>query len=487
LTTTATALPVNGTTQLVAQLLEPAGTPPQRGTHVTFTTTLGTIQPAETETNVNGQAIVTFNAGGASGTATITAISGGANVGSTGALKILVGTAAVGRVVVNASPSLVPALGGSSTISALVLDINGNALVAAPVSFSTNAGTLTATVVTTDNAGAAQTVLTTNTTATVTASVGAQGGSSTTPPPSGGGTTTPTTPTAGQASGTVTVGVAGAPTLVINPPSTAPTAGIAAIFQFVVNPSTSNGSAIRSVTVDWGDGQTQDLGALSGTASVAHTYRTAGTYSITAVITDSFGNRVSVTNAVLVNPTALTLTIAPPANAPSAGLPAVFTIGVGTLPPGDAVRNIHLDWGDGSSQDLGSISANTPVSHVYRSPGTYTVTGTLSDTAGNTISNSTSVTVIPVPRPTIIITPSPVPGHVNAQTTLTIQVTLPSGISVQDLSIDFGDGQRANLGGATSASVPHVYTTTGTFTVTVTVLDTSGQTTIGTAAVSIAN
>jgi PKD repeat protein len=54
------------------------------------------------------------------------------------------------------------------------------------------------------------------------------------------------------------------------------------------------------------------------------------------------------------------------------------------------------------------------------------------------------------------------------------------------MSISFGDGQSADLGGASSANVPHVYTAVGTYTVTVTVLDTTGQTTIGTAAVSIA-
>jgi PKD repeat protein len=218
---------------------------------------------------------------------------------------------------------------------------------------------------------------------------------------------------------------------------------------------------------------------------LSHVYRAAGTYTITGTITDSFGNTSVVSSTVSVNPTALALTITPPTTLPSAGLPAVFTIGVGTLPAGDAVRNIHLDWGDGTALDLGAISANTTASHVYKAAGTYTVTGTLTDTAGNSVSNSTSVTVIPVPRPTIIITPSPVPGKVGTQTTLSIQVTVASGISVQDLLVNFGDGTSADLGGATSASVPHVYTTIGTFTVTVTVLDTSGQTTIGTAAVSI--
>src|SRR5438552_9665905 len=59
LTSAATSLPLNGTAQIVAVILEPAGTPPHSGTHVTFTTTLGSIEPADTETDINGRAIVT--------------------------------------------------------------------------------------------------------------------------------------------------------------------------------------------------------------------------------------------------------------------------------------------------------------------------------------------------------------------------------------------------------------------------------------------
>src|SRR6266849_3787287 len=46
LTSAATALPVNGTATIVAQLIEASGTPPHSGTLVNFTTTLGTIQPS---------------------------------------------------------------------------------------------------------------------------------------------------------------------------------------------------------------------------------------------------------------------------------------------------------------------------------------------------------------------------------------------------------------------------------------------------------
>jgi hypothetical protein len=390
LTAAATALPGNGTTDIIAQVIESGGTPPHSGTLVTFTTSYGTVQPSQAETDVSGRVKVKYVAGSGSGTATITAISGGVSASGTNAIKILVGAAAVGRVIVSANPTLVPALGGVAAISAVVLDINGNPLNNVPVSFSTTAGILNDAVVNADQNGMAQTTLKTAQTATVTASVGATAPATTTPPTTGG--TTPTTPTtggtAGQASGTVTVGVAAAPTLVITPPTTPPSAGLPATFSFVITAATTNGTAVRDVTVNWGDGATQDLGALSGTATVTHVFRVAGSYVVSATILDAAGNSSQV---------------------------------------------------------------------------------------------STSVVVIPVPRPAIIITPQ-ITGH---QVTLNIQVTLAAGISVQDMSIDFGDNQTADLGGATSASVPHTYTNPGSYTVRVTVLDTTGQTTIGTAAVTI--
>src|SRR5919204_6136694 len=75
LTALATALPLNGSTQIIAQVIEPAGTPPQHGTQLTFSTNLGLIQPPEAETDASGRVAVTFNAGTQNGIATIIAIS----------------------------------------------------------------------------------------------------------------------------------------------------------------------------------------------------------------------------------------------------------------------------------------------------------------------------------------------------------------------------------------------------------------------------
>src|SRR5580765_1494234 len=95
LTSMATTLPLNGTTSLIAQVIEPAGTPPHKGTLVTFTTSLGAVRPIEAETDSGGRVLVAFTAGTQSGTATISALSGGVNTGATGAVKIAIGAAGV--------------------------------------------------------------------------------------------------------------------------------------------------------------------------------------------------------------------------------------------------------------------------------------------------------------------------------------------------------------------------------------------------------
>jgi adhesin/invasin len=487
LTASATALPLNGATQLIAQVIEPAGTPPHSGTAITFTTTLGSIEPADATTDSAGRAVVTFKAGTSNGTASISAISGGVSASGNNAIKIAIGTAAVGRVIVGASPTLVPSTGGSSTITATVLDINGNALSSAPVTFSTTAGSLSQLVVTSDANGSASTTLQTSTQAVVTASVGAQG--TTTTPTTG--TTGTTGTTAGQASGTVTVAVAAAPTLLITPPTTLPTVNLPATFTFVVTVPATNGSAVKSVSVNWGDSSTQELGAVTGTNLISHVYHTVNVFTIMATVTDGSGNVVTVQSSVTVIPAALTLTITPPTTPPSAGLPASFTFVPGVpANTGDSVKNVRVNWGDGTaSQDLGAISGSTVVVHAFQVAGSYIVTGTLTDAATNVLTVTTSVTVNPRPQPVVSISATTTNPTAGTDMTFTASVAAATGTGtvIQTVSIDFDDGTITPLGAVTgSISLHHVYVydaNKSTYRVVLTATDSNGG--VGTATTTV--
>jgi len=390
LTAAINALSTNASTEIIAQVLEAAGTPPHSGTHITFTTTLGSIEPAEASTDVNGRAVVRFSAGSANGVATIRASSGGATIETDGAVVIAVGTAAVGAVIVTANPATVPSLGGSTTIAANALDINGNPLSSAPVTFSTTTGSLSRSLAVTNENGVATSILTTAQEATVTASVG----------------------------------------------------------------------VFRSAQPAPGGGDENGGSGGAGTAMVS------GTVTVT----------------VLAAPT---ITITPPAEPPSEGLPSSFTFEVSVPDNGSAVRSLIVDWGDGIVQDLGAITGSQTVSHVYDSDDTFVITATVEDASGTTTSVSTSVTVVPVAQPTVLVTPSPQTVRVNEPVNFNIQITVPPGIGVVSTTINFGDGTSSQLGGASSANVPHAYAATGIFTVTVTVTDTASQVTQGTTVVSV--
>lgn len=392
LTAQATALPANGTTDLIAQVLEAAGTPPHSGTVITFTTTLGGVEPSEARTDISGRVIVKFRAGTNSGTATINATSGGATTiksDGSGAVKIAVGTAAVARVSVSAAPNPVPAVGGTSMITANVSDINGNVLPSAPVIFTTTAGSLADSLVTTGADGSARTSLVTSVQATVTATVGVQG--------TGGATggTGGTGNTSGTASGTVQVNVAGAPGLVITPPATPPSVGLPANFTFVVTAAATNPSTIRNLRVSWGDGETRDLGAVTGTSVQSHVYDNPGTYTVVGTVTDAIGNSTTVSASVTVIPVASPTIIITP-SVPTNSTPVVtvtFQIQV-TPPTGVIITNAVLNFGDGQSQTLGGLTGSTVVTHQYTLKGPLTVTLTVTDSIGR---NTTGQATINVP------------------------------------------------------------------------------------------
>jgi PKD repeat protein len=242
--------------------------------------------------------------------------------------------------------------------------------------------------------------------------------------------------------------------------------------------------------VNWGDGSSQELGGVTGNATPSHIYRSAGSYTITGTLTDSFGTVVTVSTGIVVNATVLPITITAPTTPPNEGLPATFTIAIGTLPAGDAVKSVVVDWGDGESQDLGAISGSTTIQHTYKAAGPYRVTAVLNDIAGNTSTVSSSVTVVGTASPTIVITPSvPTTSTPIVHVTFQIQVTPPTGVTITSAKIDFGDDKGATtLGGLTgTATVSNDYDSAhkGSRVVKVTVTDSLGRTTEGSTIITV--
>jgi adhesin/invasin len=343
LVSSVSVLPTNGSTEVTAVVIEAAGTPVQNGTVVTFTSSLGTVEPREARTS-NGQVTVRYLSGSQSGSAKVGAFSGGSKSDD---LEILVGSAAAGAVTVRANPAIVPSTGGSTDIIATVVDTGGNPLRGAAVTFATTFGTLSAATAISDSAGEARTQLTTNVEAKVTVRVG-------------GGTTAST--------GEVTVQARSVPTVAISAGTTnVGEVGIPLVFT-LEPPAAATSNAIREVIVNFGDGSVRNLGSLLARTTVAYTYNRAGVYTVTATATDVMNFTATTSVAVTINEAA-TVPVTILATVGTGGIVTFNASITGSIGGGGSIRTYEWDFGDG-----GSASTTGPsTSHRYVSAGTYVV------------------------------------------------------------------------------------------------------------------
>ena len=375
---------LGGTTEITAFVVESGGTAVQNGTTVHFSTNLGRVDPIDAQTK-NGYATTTFIAGDVSGLADVVATSGGTgstttpppstgngSSGGTGTttpastnsntVRITVGGAAADNVVLNASSTSVPVGGGTVTLTASVLDVNGNRLRNVPINFSTDAGTLSATVATTDANGDATVQLTTNRDATVTARVGAK-----------------TTTLKISVNSPASISLSGSPTTL--PPgggSTTITAIVldatgARIPNASVNFTTTAGTLSQAIVTTDANGEAQVTLATTAAATV-----TARSGNASQTLSVSVGSGV-----------AITITSPVSGTGPS-GTTFTFTV----TPGAGQVQNVVVDFGDSTpTQTLPAITGATPVSHQYNSTGTFTVRVTQTNVGGST---STAVTVVTI-------------------------------------------------------------------------------------------
>ena len=306
-----------------------AGTPVQNGTLISFTTTVGRIEPAEARTH-NGQVTVRLIAGGSSGTATVTAYSGGASAST----RLLIGTAAVKTITVTATPQSLGSSGGSVQVTAVVTDEGGNTLSGVPVTFSTDRGTVSPSSTTTDASGVATATLSTTGTAKIRATAG----------------------TVQSAEITVPVNARALASFTASPSSA--NAGVPV--NFTVTP-TANAN-ISNVVIDFGDGTSTNLGAIGAAATVPHTYRSPGTYTATARATDGTGDTSSLSTTVLIGALPVTLSAAPAT--PTVGQPVTFT--ASGIPATAQVERYEWTFDDGTPMTT-TTSPQKP--HIFSTRG----------------------------------------------------------------------------------------------------------------------
>ncbi len=457
--TSAKSVSVNGSAVITGQLLSSSGQP-QEGVTIDFATTLGSLQPAQAVTNSVGVATVVFSAGTASGTAVVTATSGEVT-GNPVTLEL--GISAIGRVAMTAAPASLPWTGGSTTVTATVTDAAGNPLPLMPVLFTATAGSITPANVKTDTKGVVQTTLSTTTAAVVTALAG------TSPADTPGGQ--------GSISGSVTVGLEPPPRPVVSIlPSPNPQANTPVTFTIGVAPAAGSNTTIRSVTVDFGDGATADLGAANGPSLVAqHTYTAGGTYTASVTAIDSNGGTATASTPVVIGGVAPLSLAVTTAMTPAGGGPNARVSFTAAVSPATAViASYRWEFGDGTApQD----TTSGQVQHVYVLSAAYTVTVTATDLNG-----ATAVATVPIsttsaqPAVSVAAGANPTTG---SPTTFTIGVTPAPGSSatIQNVSVDFGDNTPpASLGAVSGSAITaqHIYTAAGTFSVTVTATDSAG-------------
>jgi PKD repeat protein len=191
-------------------------------------------------------------------------------------------------------------------------------------------------------------------------------------------------------------------------------------------------------------------GGTSSTQNPTHTFVNAGAYTVTLAVTNAGGS----------NSTSQTITVTPSIQVPVAGFsyaPSVPWVGQ-SLAFTDASTNTATSW-SWSFGDGGTSTVQNPT-HVFTNAGTYTVTLAASNSAGsNSTSRSITVSAI-VQAPTAAFGFSPSAPSVGQS----VAFTDASTNGAASWSWAFGDGGTSSL-----QSPTHVYSTAGSYAVTLTV------------------
>jgi uncharacterized protein (TIGR02145 family) len=244
----------------------------------------------------------------------------------------------------------------------------------------------------------------------------------------------------------------------VNQPGSAPVAGfITSSTNIYANQSVQFTDQSTNSPTSWswnfGDGGTSTY------QNPSHIYSNAGTYTVTLTATNSYGSDVETkSNYMVVNPSG---------SAPVAAFTASSTItnaGQNVQFTDQSLNNPTVwSWNFG---DGGTSTARNP-SHTYITAGTYTITLTATNSFGSDALTKSNY---------IVVNPSgsaPIAAFTASSTIIAqyqnVQFTDQSTNSPTSWNWNFGDG-----GTSTNQNPSHLYNVTGTYTVSLTIINSYG-------------
>ncbi len=138
--------------------------------------------------------------------------------------------------------------------------------------------------------------------------------------------------------------------------------------------STAN---VRDVTIDFGNGRRQSLGALSGPTTVQNTYSTPGTYTVTASATEASGFTEQVSTSVTILPAQPPgVIVTPSTTTPTRN--QVFTVTANVSGATSTIQRYKWDFGDGRTR----ITTGPQTTISYADVGTKTIQVTVVQSTG---------------------------------------------------------------------------------------------------------
>jgi len=240
---------------------------------------------------------------------------------------------------------------------------------------------------------------------------------------------------------------------------------------FDASSSTPNGGLITNYQWNFGDGNITTM----ATPTITHAYSAIGTYTVTLTVTDSEGLSGSQSKIVSVRGYPVAIFSFSP-TAPYVGDTVTFDASLSS-PNGGVISSYSWNFGDGTP----IYNTTNPITtHVYALAGNRTVTLAVTDSEG--LSDIEMHSIVVAKAPVASFTHAPQFPKVGETVTFNASASYDPNGYVVSYRWDFGDG---NMTTVTTPIITHAYTSTGAYTVALTVTDNGGYTDTATGTVTL--